>query len=368
MSQNTKTNQNTTSSTAQSTSIQESTERNVTGLCPIQKVKLKDKDGNYHEALAMLDSGSNASFISKRMSSKLNIEGTKSQLTINLAGGKKKSEESELLEVSVTSSDDSNIEKTLQVFTISSPCSPAKMLSKKAVEEYPHLKEVSDKLHLSGGKIDILFGTNFPEAFTDIHILTGSTGSDPIAKKKCFGWYALGQFVENSNDVPQIHFFEAKTEASDAFQDLKQLLYHDVIGVKPTKLCTCTDDVLKENKFIKSIESSSEIVNDRVRVKMPWKECGPPKESNYSLALQRMYSTEKTLHKDGAVEVIDAEVQKLLEQGFVIKVPEQDINHNQAEWYLPMHAVYTPEKSTKVRLVFDASFKGHDGLSLNDRL
>lgn len=35
---------------------------------------------------------------------------------------------------------------------------------------------------------------------------------------------------------------------------------------------------------------------------------------------------------------------------------------------MPLQAVFTPEKSTKVRLVFDASSKGHDGLSLNDHL
>lgn len=33
-----------------------------------------------------------------------------------------------------------------------------------------------------------------------------------------------------------------------------------------------------------------------------------------------------------------------------------------------MQAVFTPECSTKIRLVFDASGKGHDGKSLNDYL
>ena len=35
---------------------------------------------------------------------------------------------------------------------------------------------------------------------------------------------------------------------------------------------------------------------------------------------------------------------------------------------MPLQAVFTPEKSTKVRLVFDSSSKGHDGLSLNNHL
>ena len=59
---------------------------------------------------------------------------------------------------------------------------------------------------------------------------------------------------------------------------------------------------------------------------------------------------------------------KLLEQNFVTKVPPEQIDHGKPEWYLPLQAVFTPEKTTKVRLVFDSSSKGHDGLSLNDFL
>ena len=67
-------------------------ERNIPGLCPVQKVKIKDKDGNFVEVLAMLESGSNISFISKNVKKKLGLSGTKTRLTMNLAGGNKKSE------------------------------------------------------------------------------------------------------------------------------------------------------------------------------------------------------------------------------------------------------------------------------------
>jgi hypothetical protein len=33
-----------------------------------------------------------------------------------------------------------------------------------------------------------------------------------------------------------------------------------------------------------------------------------------------------------------------------------------------VHAVFTPERTTKIRLVFNASAKGEDELSLNDNL
>ena len=65
--------------------------RSALTICPVQTVKIKDKDGNYIEVLAMLDSGSNTSFMSKNVAKKLGIRGYKTHLTMNLAGGQKKS-------------------------------------------------------------------------------------------------------------------------------------------------------------------------------------------------------------------------------------------------------------------------------------
>ena len=52
----------------------------------------------------------------------------------------------------------------------------------------------------------------------------------------------------------------------------------------------------------------------------------------------------------------------------MIKVSPDQIDHSKPEWYLPLQAVFTPERTTKVRLVFDSPSKGHDGLSLNHYL
>ena len=63
--------------------------RNVPGQCPVQKMKIKDKEENLVETLTMLDSGSNTSFISKNVTKKLGLSGPKAHLTMNLAGGQK---------------------------------------------------------------------------------------------------------------------------------------------------------------------------------------------------------------------------------------------------------------------------------------
>ena len=66
------------------------------------------------------------------------------------------------------------------------------------------------------------------------------------------------------------------------------------------------------------------------------------------------------------LEDVHDEIQKLLEQEFIVEI--EQVNHNIPEWYRPMQAVFTPDRTTKLRLVFDASAKGPNGKSLNDHL
>ena len=62
-------------------------EKEAFSLFALSKQKIKDKKGYHIEVLAMLDSGSNKSFISKTVAKKLGIRGYKTHLTMNLPGG-----------------------------------------------------------------------------------------------------------------------------------------------------------------------------------------------------------------------------------------------------------------------------------------
>ena len=130
------------------TVYQKSKLKPVTGpVCPVQKVKVITRNGNFVEVLAMLDSGSNTSLLSKNAARQLGLSGSATHLTMNLAGGKKKREPSQIIDITVASLTDEDILKTLQVYTVTRPCSSAKTISKEQVGHYAHLKNVSDKLH-----------------------------------------------------------------------------------------------------------------------------------------------------------------------------------------------------------------------------
>ena len=80
-------------------------------------------------------------------------------------------------------------------------------------------------------------------------------------------------------------------------EDIRKLVYQDFLGVRPTELCTCSENALRENKFVTALSALTTLVDGRVQVKMPWKETGPLKQSGYDIALKRMYSAERLWKK-----------------------------------------------------------------------
>ena len=75
--------------------------KRVTGLCLVQKVKVMNRNGKFVEVLVVLDSGSSTSLLSKNAARRLVLSGSATHLTMNLAGGKKKSKPSQTIDITV---------------------------------------------------------------------------------------------------------------------------------------------------------------------------------------------------------------------------------------------------------------------------
>ena len=87
---------------------------------------------------------------------------------MNLPFARMKEEISVIFEIEISSPFNKDILKPLQVFTVHTPCRNAKNVSRKAVESYSDLRPIADKLHISGGAVDLLIGTDFVYAFGNI--------------------------------------------------------------------------------------------------------------------------------------------------------------------------------------------------------
>lgn len=93
-------------------------------------------------------------------------------------------------------------------------------------------------MHLSGRTIDLWIGTDFPDAF-NVHMISGKSG-EMIAKRNYFGWYVIRLFAgpvnQQSARISSVDFGTVSM-----LEDMKKLLTEDLMGVRPTELCTCRD-------------------------------------------------------------------------------------------------------------------------------
>ncbi|XP_071941077.1 uncharacterized protein [Antedon mediterranea] len=147
--------------------------------------------------------------------------------------------------------------------------------------------------------------------------------------------------------------------------DLQLLFTSDVVGVKPTTFCTCTDNEIAEAQFIKHCREKLCLNNEgRMTFEMPWKEGFPEiLKCNRAQAEACMLRQEAMLIRKGKLVEYDDEIKKLIDNGFVRRLTlDEDKDKG---WYLSHHAVYQEHKSTKVRIVWNSAAR-YNGLCLND--
>lgn len=95
--------------------------------------------------------------------------------------------------------------------------------------------------------------------------------------------------------------------------------------------------------------------------------------SSLEMARRRFYSLERRLKKLPDVKLLyDNVIKEYLENDYISPVPniqqDQEIRQRQGEYYIPHHAVIREDKTTKLRVVLDASACTDNGVSLNDIL
>ena len=101
---------------------------------------------------------------------------------------------------------------------------------------------------------------------------------------------------------------------------------------------------------------------------IPFKSSTLKLPDNRQMAEKRLASLKRKLEKDKDLhrKYVDG-MSDLLEQGYAVPVPEQDVRRSDGKvWYLPHHPVVNPNKE-KIRIVFDCAAE-YGGVSLNSRV
>ena len=124
---------------------------------------------------------------------------------------------------------------------------------------------------------------------------------------------------------------------------------------------------LEEEESVRQFNEGLKFDGELYEVPLLWKSDAPPLKSNYLRAVKRLEGVERQLRRvpERANAYKDA-MNQYVEKGFAVEV-KKTVDGNEKVSYLPHHAVFREDKkTTKCRVVLDASAYDEHEVSLND--
>lgn len=327
-------------------------------------VYIKDQTDTLRKYRLLLDSGSQRSYISKKVATELNLEAEEeNQLLIFTFGSKKPQEiRSPLVKLNLVT----RINKTKIIYAnvVSSitegiACPTRKWLEQKREDKYV----MADDGSLSD-QVDILIGNDYYYALMSTEKIRLKENLYLINSE--FGWILSGRTEEVRDDeLKVLTYFQSSYETKLNNPDLpldmgnvKNLWDLETIGI------TDSPKIDQEEEAIKRFNETTTVKENRCCVSWPWTEYPPNLPANLGLAYGRLVSLLKRLDKD-TLNDYDKTIKSQLDKEVIEPVLEEGRCDHPVH-YLAHHGVSTPGKP--LRIVFDASARVGDNKSLNQCL
>lgn len=229
-------------------------------------------------------------------------------------------------------------------------------------ESWTHLQNLSlaDPTYHQPASVDLLLGVN---VYTDIlmsGVIRGEPGS-PIAQQTQLGWIISGgvQKETGQRGIVSMHLNLSLDGMLERFWESERLESEENDSLTPL-------EVRAEEIYDKTVMRES---NGRYVVALPFKSDTPilPEKSR-EIAMRSLRQLEKRLSTN---EKLRTEYNRVMQEYINLKHIET-VNENEPSdraVYLPHHAVVREDKdTTKVRVVYNASQEGENGVSLNEQL
>ncbi|KAK7590682.1 hypothetical protein V9T40_002295 [Parthenolecanium corni] len=200
----------------------------------------------------------------------------------------------------------------------------------------------------AGEQIDLLLGTDCLAHLLTLDRSVKINGGGQLLST-LYGWliFAAESGVRRyKNEV---------TLATRSDTDLKRMWELEALGLKQIE----AREVELEEGALRSFYKYVWFNGERYEVAWPWAEYPPPLSEHFGLALGRLRSLYRKLRK---MRELLRQYHEIIRQqeadGIVEKVYGQRVPDGRVVHYIPHHPVIMPDKTTKVRIVFDGSAKG----------
>ncbi|XP_076058671.1 uncharacterized protein LOC143035692 [Oratosquilla oratoria] len=285
---------------------------------------------NRLKVTALLDSGSDTTFVTERVAHELGLKGDFKEYTKSTLGGTRETQ-SKVVSLSLTSPDGRREASVTNVMVV--PRVPVRQPPVKIeFDKFPYLKGIP--LNTSQvSEPDILIGMDNAWLLKPLEVRGGSGGNkhQPYATRTYFGWSVNGPIsAGKSHNVGSC--FASSIEA-----DVERLWMMEN---------ECEDRAPSQNdqKVINLWDKETRCKDGHYVLPIPWR--GEPNlPNNRDVAERRLRSLNQRLAKSGILNVYSENISDLLKKGYAEYVPEVDLKRDDGKvWYLPHHAVTSVTK------------------------
>ncbi|EYC02241.1 hypothetical protein Y032_0101g3387 [Ancylostoma ceylanicum] len=334
------------------------------------KAKVRDAFDHFQNATMLLDSGSQLSFITTTLVSKLGLHVSNTKLLkLVTFGGNSTTESSGT--VRVTFEDLYGDPFTVSLNTKSCLTSSSR-LPQLSSQDTKFIRDSGFDLpfyHAAGSVVpDVLIGIDY---FWNIVTQEASVclPSGLVLTHTRFGTVVSGTSFVSQGITPRTTagIYQLLEENDDDEDVVSRLWKLERLGI--------TDDphedvhTTVDTRVLAEFEDTSEVSEGFLYVRFPWKEDHPRLGDNKQLAYCRLFDQYHRLSQNPAAwSSYCAAIRQHLEFGFIEEVGEYTFD-SLLVYYIPHQAVYKESSSTtKLRVVFDASSHMKGAPSLNDCL
>nr|XP_015839988.1 PREDICTED: uncharacterized protein LOC107398928 [Tribolium castaneum] len=335
----------------------------LTNLIPSQSVLLstavvevQDSLGQFQEVRILLDSASQANFITKNCAERLGLSRKTSTFIIKGLGGMNDKASKEV-SCTLRSKNEPSIRFSINAILFDKICDdmPSVSFSTSGWTNLMNLTLADSQFNLSRG-IDMLLGADIFPLILESGRLLGNSDV-PTAMNTKFGWILMGQFRSNTHrkhsSSPHLHSFCATIESFETIplENIVKQFWEIEEPNLPLDATLPPEDTLAKNNFASLFYRNN---SGRFVVPMLFKEDDPIFPGSFANAFRRLQSIERRLIKNPLLyEDYKAFMNEYLDLGHMQLLT----NGNSSDgYYIPHHCVIKADSpSTKLRVVFDAS-------------
>ncbi|XP_060800865.1 uncharacterized protein LOC132901873 [Amyelois transitella] len=323
-------------------------------------VQARSEHGYTVPLRALVDPGSEAAFISEKAAQLLKLERQSVKGSATGVGGTRVMFK-HVVQLNISSRWDQNFRMPIQAYVMSKPLTTSIPSETIQPRNWPHIAglNLADPDYYTPGSVDLLLGVKEYVHIIEEGLIKGPIGT-PIAQKTSLGWILLG---DNDKKSQRTTFLVTHQQVD--VEDMLKVLW-EIDTEKERKLT-------KEEQLCEEIYEKTTTRNEEGRyiVKLPFKTDNPksPEGKTRDIAVQRLKYLERKFKRSPDLKREYTKViNEYIDKEYMEMIPEKE-RETKKSVYLPHHAVIRQDKeSFRTRIVFDASCKGVNNISLNDEL